>query len=213
MMTSNKYEFIKENEFWRRFTVRFKQYEYNKAFDSSNFLISRNGCGPTCIAIILASLGYDEDPISISKKMLFNEFGFLSDGYYSGINGVSMIYCLNKLITDYKLDIEYEIVKINYNKPELMKNKIINMIQNGYMAIVNVGPGPNIFSNEGHYVVITSINKDNQEFYVANPWYDGDYQIDSTFSYENIVKDIYKDNFDFLMIKKSDTESKKNRWH
>ena len=29
-----------------------------------------------------------------------------------------------------------------------------------------------------------------------------DVQIDVTFSYEQIVKDIYRDNFDFLMIRK-----------
>jgi len=46
------------------------------------------------------------------------------------------------------------------------------------------------------------LNKENNEFYVSNSWYDGDVQIDVTFSYEQIVKDIYRDNFDFLMIRK-----------
>ena len=126
------------------------------------------------MATVLASLGYDETPISVAKKMIFNEFGFLSDGYYNGINGVSMIYCLNKLINKYKLDIEYEIVKINYAKPELMKEKIINMIKNGYMVIECVGPQPNIFANEGHYIAITSVNNSNNEIYVANGYPEGD---------------------------------------
>lgn len=201
-MKENQYETIKENELGRRFTIRFKQYEYNTPIEDTNFLISKNGCAPTCIATVLASLGYNENPISISKKMLFNEHGFLSDGYYNGINGVSIIYCLNKLINYYNFDIEYDIVKVNYDKPEFMKNKIINMVQNGYMAIVNVGPNPNMFANEGHYIVLTSLNKEKQEFYICNSYREGDSQIDITFSYEQIVKEIYKDNFDFLMIKK-----------
>lgn len=198
---SDKYEIIESNKLGRRYTVRFKQYKFNEPIEPTNWKISRNGCGPTCIATILASLGYDETPISIAQKMLFNEFGFLSEGYYNGINGVSMIYCLNKLINYYKYDIEYEIIKINYEEPNLMKNKIIQMIKSGYMAIVPVGPEPNTFANEGHYIVITSINKYNDEFYVSNSYPEGDTQIDITFPYELIVKEIYKENFDFLMIK------------
>ncbi len=197
---NNQYEIIQPNELGRRYTVRFKQYEYKEPLKQSDWIIAKNGCGPTAIASILASLDYNETPISIAKKMLFNQYGFLSNGYYSGITGTSMIYCLNKLIREY--DIEYEIVKINYENPELMKDKIIEMIKNQYMAIVNVGPKPSVFAKEGHYIVITSLNKENNEFYVCNSYQEGDRQIDTTFSYEQIVKDIYKDNFDFLMIKK-----------
>lgn len=204
MMEENQYEIIEANELGRRFTVRFKQYEYNEPIENSNFIIAKNGCGPTAIATVLASLEYNETPISIAKVMLFNEFGFLSDGYYNGINGVSMIYCLNKLINQYNLNIEYEIIKLNYKNPELIKEKVISMIENGYMAIISVGPQPNIFANEGHYITITSLNKINKEFYIANSYKEGDSQIDITFSYEQIVKEIYKDNFDFLMIKRRD---------
>lgn len=133
--------------------------------------------------------------------MLFNEYGLLSDGYFEGINGVSIIYCLNKLIEE-KKDIEYKIMKINYNHPECMKRTIIDMIKNDYMAMIGVGPQPNIFAQEGHYIVITSLNKENNEFYISNSYYEGDNQIDITFSYEKIVKEIYRDNFDFLMIRK-----------
>lgn len=202
-INSNKYEIIKPNKNGRRFTVRFKQYEYNEPIEETNWKISEHGCGPTSIATILASLGYDETPITISKIMLFNEYGFLSEGYYNGVKGESMIYCLNKLINEYNMDIEYEIVKINYDHPEFMKDKVVSMIENGYMAIINVGPHPNIFSNVGHYITITSLDKRNNEFYISNPDHEGDTQIDVTFSYEKLVKDIYKDNFDFLMIRKN----------
>lgn len=209
-MNPDQYEIIKPNEQGRRFTVRYKQYEYNEPIEPTNWKISKNGCGPTAIATVLASLGYHETPVSISKIMLFNEFGFLSKGYYNGINGVSMIFCLNKLINQYHMGIHYEIVKINYENPELIKDKIISMIKDGYMAIVNVGPHPNIFANEGHYIVITSLNIDNSEFYICNSYREGDNQIDITFSYEQIVREIYKDNFDFLMIKKEDADTYRN---
>lgn len=201
-MNNNKYEMIEANREGRRQTVRYKQYEHKEPIKSTNWTISEYGCGPTAIATILASFGYNETPTSIAKKMLFNEYGFLSESYYQGVNGVSMIYCLNKLMNEEKLDIEYEIVKINYDKPECMKNKIINLIKDGYMAIVNVGPHPTTFAKVGHYIVITSINKNNNEFYIANGYPEGDTQIDITFSYEQIVKDIWKDTFDFLMIRK-----------
>ena len=201
VLKSNKYDLIEPNRYGRRLTIRFKQYEYTEPIESTGWIIKKNGCGPTSIAIILASLGYDVDPIKIAKKMLFNEYGFLSNGYFEGINGVSIIYCLNKLIEE-KMDIEYKIIKINYDSPELMKRKVMDMIKDGYMAMCGVGPHPNIFASEGHYIVITSLNKENNEFYVANSWYDGDNQADMTFSYEQIAKDLYRDNFDFLMIRK-----------
>lgn len=199
-MDNKKYDIIEENSEGRLFTVRFKQYKYMDLLPG-DWSIEKNGCGPTSLATILASFGYHEDPISISKRMLYNEFGFLSSNYHEGVNGMSIIYCLNKLIEE-GMDIEYKIVKINYDHPEWMKQKVIDMIKNGYMAIVNVGPNKNIFSQGGHYITVTSVNNNNQEFYVANSCNDGDKQIDITFSYEQIVKDIYKDNFDFLMIRK-----------
>ena len=200
-MNNKRYDLIEPNKYGRRLTMRFKQYEYTEPIESTNWVIKKNGCAPTSLATVLASLGYNEDPISISKKMLFNEYGFLSDGYFEGINGISIIYCLNKLIEE-KMDIEYKIMKVNYNHPELMKPIIIDMIKNGYMAIIGVGPHPNIFAKEGHYIVITSLNKENNEFYIANSYHEGDNQIDITFSYEKIVREIYRDNFDFLMIRK-----------
>lgn len=200
-MSNKKYDLIEPNKYGRRLTVRFKQYEYTEPIEFTNWVIEKNGCAPTSLATILASLGYNEDPISISKKMLFNEYGFLSDGYFEGINGVSIIYCLNQLIEE-KMDIEYKIMKVNYNQPEFMKQIIIDMIKDGYMAIIGVGPHPNIFAKEGHYIVITSLNKENNEFYISNSYHEGDNQIDITFSYEKIVKEIYRDNFDFLMIRK-----------
>ncbi len=199
-MNNKKYDMIEQNLDGRRLTIRFKQYEYTELLPGE-WSIKENGCGPTSLATILASFGYHEDPVSISKRMLYNEFGFLSNNYHDGINGMSIIYCLNQLIEE-GMDIEYKIIKINYDHPEWMKQKVIDMIKDGYMAIVNVGPQENMFSQRGHYITVTSVNRKNSEFYVANSCNDGDKQIDVTFTYEQITKDIYKDNFDFLMIRK-----------
>lgn len=76
-MSDKKYDLISPNKYGRRLTKRFKQYEYTEPLEDTNWIIKKNGCGPTSLATILASLGYEEDPISISKKMLFNEYGFL----------------------------------------------------------------------------------------------------------------------------------------
>lgn len=200
-MIKDKFEIIEPNEFGRRRIVRFKQYEYTEALENSGWVIKRNGCGPTTLATILASFGFDEDPISVAKKMLFNEFGFLSNGYFEGLNGVSILYCLNKMIKD-GMELEYEIVKINYDFPNLMKEKITQLIKDGAMVMVGVGPQPNLFANEGHYIAITGVNSQTGEFYVSNCWYDGDGKNDETYSYDQIVECIYRDNFDFLMIRK-----------
>lgn len=200
---NNKFDLIEANDFGRRLTVRYKQYEYDKPLEHTNWIIKKNGCAVCSLATILATFGFKEDPIFVAKNMLFNEFGFLSNGYFDGINGVSVLYCLNKLISQ-EVNIEYKIIKINYEHLEFMKQVVIDMIKEGYMAMVGVGPHSNIFADGGHYIVITSVNNKNDEFYICNSWYDGDNQINETFSYEDIVKNIYKDNFDFLMIRKKD---------
>ena len=80
------------------------------------------------------------------------------------------------------------------------------MIKNEYMAMICVGPRnehyPKTFSNGGHYLALTSVNNLNNEFYVANPNNIGDNQIDTTFSYETVVSNMYTNCFDFLMIKR-----------
>ncbi len=204
-MSDVHYEIIDANAFGRRRIVRFKQYSYTEPIDKSGWVIAKNGCGPTTLATILASFGFDENPVSIAKKMVCNAYGFLSSGYFEGLNGVSILYCLNKLIRE-GFCLEYEIVKINYESPEFMKETVKSYIKDGAMAIVGVGPHPNLFASEGHYIAITGMNTVSEKFYVANSWYDGDGKEDETYSYEQIVNDIYRDNFDFLMIRKVEGE-------
>jgi len=164
------------------------------------------------MATILSSVGYDLDPIEVAKIMLLDEFGNKIDFYTNkeknrlGLTTLSFIYLLQELIRTKNYNLEYKLVKYSYEHPELKKEQVTEMIQNEYMALVLVGPKgrtehPKTFSNYGHYIAVTSVNNLNNEFYVANPNRTGDSQIDTTYSYETLISNMYTNTFDFLMIK------------
>ena len=74
------------------------------------------------------------------------------------------------------------------------------------MAIIHVGPSeisPLTFSKNGHYLVISDIDKNNN-FYVINSNKIGDSQLGMPFDYYTIIKNMIgrKDSFNFLFIKK-----------
>lgn len=170
--------------------------------------LEKYGCGPTSIANILSNFGFVTDPIYITKKILFDENGKFDKTYIrkNGINKDGLIYCLNRLIEEDKLDIEYKIIHIDFNNPYNQKKKIIEMLNDGYMAVIHVGPSeisPLSFSKYGHYLVISDIDEKNN-FYVINSNEIGDKQLGIPFSYETIIKNMYgrKDSFNFIFIKK-----------
>ncbi len=215
----NKYEIIEPNEFGRKRTIRYKQYMYGDVQGIHNWRIDNQGCGPATIATILSSLGYNQTPEDIAKRMLLDEYGNQIDFYNDlannrkGTRDIGYIYLLNRLIEEQICDINYVLIKLSYEHPELKKEQILDMIMNEYMAMVCVGPWnnnyPKTFSNGGHYIAITSVNSSNNEFYVANPNKLGDTQVDKTFSYDTIVSNMYTNSFDFLMIKNNKTLKKK----
>ena len=205
------YDIIEPNELGRKKTIRYKQYMYQKVKGIHNWRIDKAGCGPTVIATILSSLGYNLTPEDIATKLLLDDYGNQLDFYNDldnnkkGIREIGFIYLLNKLIEEEICHIKYKLIKISYEHPEIKKELIIDMIKNEYMAMICVGPRnkdyPKTFSNGGHYIAITSVNHMNNEFYIANPNRLGDTQIDQTFSYETIISNMYTNSFDFLMIK------------
>ena len=215
----NKYEIIEPNEFGRKRTIRYKQYMYGDVQGIHNWRIDNQGCGPATIATILSSLGYNLTPEDIAKRMLLDGYGNQIDFYNDlannrkGTRDIGYIYLLNRLIEEQICDINYVLIKLSYEHPELKKEQILDMIMNEYMAMVCVGPWnnnyPKTFSNGGHYIAITSVNSSNNEFYVANPNKLGDTQVDKTFSYDTIVSNMYTNSFDFLMIKNNKTLKKK----
>ena len=193
--------------------IRFKQNDYHLGeidkLDNINWCIEKYGCGPTSIANILVNLGFVIDPIYTTKKILFDKEGNFDVTYLRnrGINEKGILYCLDRLIEEDNYNIMYEVVKINFDNPNEQKNKIINLLKQGYMAIIHVGPSersPLTFSKNGHYLVISDIDKNNK-FYVINSNKIGDGQIGKAFEYDDIIKNIYgrKDSFNFLFIGKN----------
>lgn len=194
--------------------IRFKQRDFHMEeldkIDNINWSLEKYGCGPTSIANILVNMGFCVDPVYIAKKIIFDDKGNLDITYLrnKGINYKGLIYCLERLIKEEKFNISYKIVKIDFDNPNNQKNKVIELIKQGYMAIIHVGPSQNsplTFSKNGHYLVISDIDKD-EKFYIINSNEMGDEQIDKVFDYDIIIKNMYgrKDSFNFLFIKNNE---------
>lgn len=194
--------------------IRYRQLDYTMdeyKKELKEWDIPYMGCGPTSIAIILTNYGIEKEPIELVKKIIVNKEGKFDNTYLKlrGIKHEGLIYCLNRLISEDGIDIEYEIIKIDFNNPKQQKQKIIDNIRNGNMAIIHVGPKDGYeefegtFSQNGHYLVVSDIDRDNN-FYVINPNAIGDSQIGVPFTYEILVREIYgrEESFNFLFIKK-----------
>lgn len=194
--------------------IRYRQLDYMMdefKDELGDWDIPYRGCGPTSIAIILSNYGIKKEPVELVKKIIVDKDGNFDNTYLktTGIRHEGLIYCLDRLIHEDKINIEYEIIKINFNNPEEQKQKIINNIKDGNMAIIHVGPKDNYenykgtFSKNGHYLVVSDVDEENN-FYVINPNKIGDEQIGVPFSYECLIREIYgrKESFNFLFIKK-----------
>ena len=191
--------------------IRYKQRDFHldeiDKFTDLDWSLERFGCGPTSIANILANYGYDVTPVNMDKKILFDEQGKFDEKFLRnrGINDKGLIYCLDRLIQEDKMNIDYEIVKIDFSNPNNQKEKIIDLVKKGNMAIIHVGPSeisPLTFSKNGHYLVISDIDENNN-FYVINSNKIGDTQLGVPFEYDTIIKNMTgrKDSFNFLFIK------------
>lgn len=169
--------------------------------------LERYGCGPTSIANILKNYGFEVNPVDIAKKILFDKNGNFDTTYLRnrGINDKGLIYCLERLIKEDKFYISYEVVKIDFTNPNNQKQTIIDLVKQGNMAIIHVGPSevsPLTFSKNGHYLVISDIDE-NDNFYVINSNKIGDNQLGIPFDYDTIIRNMIgrKDSFNFLFIK------------
>ena len=185
--------------------IRYKQRDFHldeiDKFTDLDWSLERFGCGPTSIANILANYGYDVTPVNMAKKILFDEQGKFDEKFLRnrGINDKGLIYCLDRLIQEDKMNIDYEIVKIDFSNPNNQKEKIIDLVKKGNMAIIHVGPSeisPLTFSKNGHYLVISDIDENNN-FYVINSNKIGDTQLGVPFEYDTIIKNMTgrKDSF------------------
>lgn len=192
--------------------IRYKQRDFHlKEIDKLTNLdwsLEKYGCGPTSIANILINYGFEVNPIDIAKRILFDKSGNFDTTYLrnKGINDKGIVYCIERLIEEDKFNITYEIVKIDFSNPNIQKQKVIDLIRKGNMAIIHVGPSetsPLTFSKNGHYLVISDIDK-KDNFYVINSNKIGDEQLGIPFDYDTIIKNMTgrKESFNFLFIKK-----------
>ena len=196
----------------KRFRYRQRDFHLKEIDNLTNidWNLEKYGCGPTSIANVLKNYGFDVNPIDMAKKILFDSDGNFDTTYLrnKGINDKGLIYCLERLIKEDKFNISYDIVKIDFSNPNSQKEKVIDLMKQGNMAIIHVGPSemsPLTFSKNGHYLVISDIDNDNN-FYVINSNEIGDTQLGVPFDYDTIIKNITgrKDSFNFLFIKKLD---------
>ena len=194
----------------KRFRYRQREFHLKEIDNLSNidWSLEKYGCGPTSIANVLKNYGFDVNPIDMAKKILFDSDGNFDTTYLrnKGINDRGLIYCLERLIKEDKFNISYDIVKIDFSNPNNQKQKVIELMKQGNMAIIHVGPSeisPLTFSKNGHYLVISDIDSDNN-FYVINSNEIGDNQLGVPFDYDTIIKNMTgrKDSFNFLFIKK-----------
>lgn len=194
----------------KRFRYRQREFHLKEIDNLSNidWSLEKYGCGPTSIANVLKNYGFDVNPIDMAKKILFDSDGNFDTTYLrnKGINDRGLIYCLERLIKEDKCNISYDIVKIDFSNPNNQKQKVIDLMKQGNMAIIHVGPSeisPLTFSKNGHYLVISDIDSDNN-FYVINSNEIGDNQLGVPFDYDTIIKNMTgrKDSFNFLFIKK-----------
>ena len=194
--------------------IRYKQRDFHlKEIDNLtdiDWSLEKYGCGPTSVANVLKNYGFDVNPIDMANKILFDSDGNFDTTYLrnKGINDKGLIYCLERLIKEDKFNITYNIIKIDFSNPNNQKQKVIDLMKQGNMAIIHVGPSeisPLTFSKNGHYLVISDIDSDNN-FYVINSNEIGDNQLGVPFDYETIIKNMTgrKESFNFLFIKKLD---------
>ena len=192
--------------------IRYKQRDFHlKEIDNLtdiDWSLEKYGCGPTSVANVLKNYGFDVNPIDMANKILFDSDGNFDSTYLrnKGINDRGLIYCLERLIKEDKFNITYNIIKIDFSNPNNQKQKVIDLMKQGNMAIIHVGPSeisPLTFSKNGHYLVISDIDSDNN-FYVINSNEIGDNQLGVPFDYDTIIKNMTgrKDSFNFLFIKK-----------
>ena len=201
--------------------IRYKQRDFHlKEIDNLtdiDWSLEKYGCGPTSVANVLKNYGFDVNPIDMAKKILFDSDGNFDTTYLrnKGINDKGLIYCLERLIKEDKFNISYDIVKIDFSNPNNQKQKVIDLMKQGNMAIIHVGPSeisPLTFSKNGHYLVISDIDSDNN-FYVINSNEIGDNQLGVPFDYDTIIKNMTgrKDSFNFLFIKKLENNQSTNK--
>ena len=105
--------------------VRYKQRDFSlddiDELKQINWNLEKYGCGPTSIANVLVNLGFKINPIDTAKKILYDRNGNFDNTYLrnKGINSNGIIYCLERLIKENKINIG----RINRSVKRILKLK------------------------------------------------------------------------------------------
>lgn len=157
------------------------EYGYSDNKGTSRAYIADAGCGPTAVAMVLKSYGYDVTPAITADFCLRHGYRINGEGTAPG--------CFAELAYERNLNI----TNIS-NRDEVKK-----WLSTGIPAIVLVGQGPgedNKYTSGGHYVVITRLVGDT--VYINDP-----NKNISTDSFSNIFEKYYKNGFWFIYRKGS----------
>ena len=105
-------------------------------------IMAVNGCGPTCLSMVVMGLTGDKEQTPKAIADFSNE-----NGYYFE-SGTSW-----ELMTEGALQLGLGCQEVGGDA-----NSILTQLAMGHMLIVSVGPGD--FTSAGHYIVVESVNDD-----------------------------------------------------
>lgn len=135
-------------------------YRYNNGGSNT---MARSGCGPTSMAMVLSSLGYDVNPnvaADWSSDHGYHPSGGTTEGYFTAY--ANELGVQNKVLGK-------------------SSENIRTALQNNELVILHVGPGSYNFTSGGHYMVARAYDSSTNKILIADPnrkangkWYDLD---------------------------------------
>lgn len=122
-----------------------KNYRYSGGGSNT---MGKSGCGPTSMAMVLASLGYNVNPNVTADWSA--DHGYHTDGTDE------------KYFTAYSKELGVNCKVLGSNK-----NNIKSALQNNELVILHVGPGD--FTGNGHYIVARGYDSKTDRVLIADP--------------------------------------------
>ena len=124
-------------------------YRYSGSNKSNT--MGKSGCGPTSMAMVLASLGYNVNPNATAKWS--SDHGYHTDGTEE------------KYFTAYSKELGVNCKVLGKNK-----NNIKTALQNNELVILHTGHGSyGDFTNNGHYIVARAYDSKTDKVLIADP--------------------------------------------
>lgn len=131
------------------------------AVKGENVDICHSGCGPTSMAMVLATwVDKKITPKETSEWALKNGFKALRQGtYYSYFKAQAKVYGINA----YQLNG----VNLRKNPSNAVHSRVLNELKKGNLVIACMGKG--LWTNSGHFVLLYDIDVDKDIVYVNDP--------------------------------------------